>query len=293
VRGHGKLTSGNRREKIRYQCEVDIRRGRIETAHYRPVEKPPMTDRDALQLCQGAITDEVKGDRGRGAKVSFSENNTYSISRFEKGVRGKAKLKSGGDRDPIAYECTVNTRRERVTNAHYRLLETPRPSQKRIVELCQIVTREMAAVDHGRRATVKFDDAETFAVSERETGVQGSGLLRVGNDRNPIRYRCSVDLRTVKVTDARYRPVEQPRKSTQRTVDMCHTELREQIASDLNDSVSLKFETSETFFVSNAVEGVRGKGVVGAGRRARDHIRYECEVNIRRGRVDEARYRYR
>jgi hypothetical protein len=293
VRGTGKLASGNEREKIRYECEVDIRRGRIEAAHYRPVEKAPMTDKDTLRLCQAQITDEVKEDRGRSTKISFVENKAYSISRFEKGVQGKAKLKSGDDRDSIAYECRVNTRRERVTDAHYRLLEKPRPSREHVVELCQMVTREMAAADHGRRAAVEFDDAETVAVSEREMRVRGSGRLRVRGDRDPIRYSCSVDLRKVKVTDARYRPVEQPRQSTQRTLDMCHAELRRQIASDREESASLKFDTSETFFVSNAIEGVRGKGVVRVGRRERDPIRYECEVNIRRGNVKEARYRYR
>jgi hypothetical protein len=224
--------------------------------------------------------------------VAFAANDIFTISRFEKGVRGKAKLRSGDGRDPIAYECTLNTRRERVTAAHYRLLEKPRPSRERIVELCQMVTREMAAADHGRRAELEFDGAETFAISERETGVRGSGLLRVRGDRDAIRYRCSVDLHKRKVTDARYRPVEPPRESTQRTLDLCHTELREQIASDREDSVSLEFDTSETFFVSNAVEGVRGKGAIRAGRHDRDRIRYECEVNIRRGRVKTARYRY-
>ena len=293
VRGNAKVESGNHREKIRYECEVDIRRGRIDTAHYRPIEKPPMTDKDALKLCQAKISDEVKDDRGRGTKVSFTNQSTYSISRFERGVQGKAKLKSGDDRDSIAYECKVNTRGERVTDAHYRLLERPRPSRKTVVELCQMVTREMAAADHGRRAKVDFDDAETFAVSDREMGVRGGGRLRIGGKHDPIRYRCSVDLRKSKVTDARYRPIEQPRQSTRRTVDMCHAELHEQISSDRDEPASLKLKTSETYFISNAIEGVRGKGVVKVGRHDRDRIRYECEVNIRRGRVKEARYRYR
>jgi hypothetical protein len=293
VHGNAKFESGNHHEKIRYECEVDIRRGRIDTADYRPIEKPPLSDKGALQLCQAKITDEVQDDRGRGTKVSFAEQNTYSITRFEKGVQGKAKLKSAGDRDSIAYECSVNTRRERVTNASYHLLEKPRPSRKRVVELCQMVTREMAAADHGRRAKVDFDDAQTVAVSEREMGVRGSGRLRVGNERDPIRYSCSVDLRKLKVTDARYRPIESPRQATQRTIDMCQAELREQISSDRGGSTSLKFETAETFFVSNAIESVRGTGVVKEGRHDRDGIRYECQVNIRRGSVKEARYRYR
>jgi hypothetical protein len=293
VRGNGKIESGNRREKIRYECEVDVRRGRIDAAHFQPIEKPALTDQQIVKLCKTSVADAVIEDRGRRMNISFAEEHVYSISRHHKGVQGKAKLKTGKNRDQIAYECKVNTRQERVTDAHYRLLESPRPSRKHVVELCQAVTREMAAADHGRSARVDFDDAETFEVSEREMGVRGSGKLRVGGDRDPIRYSCNVDLRKTKVTDARYRAVERPRQSTQRTVDMCHAELRARISSDRGASASLNFETSETFFVSHALEGVRGTGVAKVGRRDRDRFRYECKVNIRRGAVKEARYLYR
>ena len=74
---------------------------------------------------------------------------------------------------------------------------------------------------------------------------------------------------------------------------MCHAELREQVSSDRDESASLVVESTETFYISNAVEGVRGNGIIEEGRDDRDFIRYECEVNIRRGRVKEARYRYR
>jgi len=293
VRGNARVESGKQREKIRYECEVDVRRGRIQAAHFQSLEKPAMTNKDVVKLCKASISDAVIQDRGRRMNISFGDNHVYAISRHKKGVQGKAKLKSGSGKDPIAYECKGNTRQERVTDAHYRLLDKPRPSRKHVVDLCQKVTREMAAADHGRRAKVDFDDAQTFDVSEREMGVRGNGKLHVGRDRDAIRYSCNVDLRRVKVTDARYRPVERPRRSTRRTIDMCHAELRERISADRGSSTALKFESSETFFISNSLEGVRGKGVAKIGRDDRDHFRYECKVNIRGGGVKEARYLYR
>lgn len=293
VKGEAQYRSGKDREKIRYECEVDIWRHRIAEAHYRSVEKPPMSDQDALQLCQGKITDDLKDDRGRRTKVSFKENTVYSISRTRKGIEGRAGLKSATGHEIIDYECTVNTRRERVTDADYRVLERPGPPRKRVVEMCRMVTREMVAADHGRRAKVDFDVAETFAMAKREIGVRGSGRLRVGNRHDPIRYRCRVDLRTSKVTDARYRAVKPPQQSTQRSIDLCRARLLDKISSDRNARASLSFENTETYFVSTAVEGVRGNGVAEVGRGDRDRIRFECEVNIRRGRVKEARYHYR
>jgi hypothetical protein len=140
---------------------------------------------------------------------------------------------------------------------------------------------------------VKFKTAETFSSSKYKTGVQGRGELKVGGDRDPIHYVCTVDLRRLKITEARYRPIESSRDQRQRTVDLCHDAVRQRVASDHDGRVSLGFDRSETFFVSNSKEGVRGEGGIRFGRRNREAIRYECEVDIRRGRVTEVRYRYR
>jgi len=293
VRGRAELKSGSQREKIRYACTVNVRRGRIEDAHYSPLAGPPLSDAEAVKLCQGAITGEAKADRGKKARVSFDTGSSYFVSPSERGVRGRAQLRSGPEHERVAYECKVDVRVRRVTLAHYRSLEKPEHSEKRIIKACQDVTREMVAADHGRRASVKFATAETFSSSERKAGVQGRGELRVGGDRDPIHYLCTVDLRKLKITEARYRPIQSSPDQRRRTVDLCHEAVRERVASDQDGRVSLNFERSETYFISNAEEGVRGEGVIRSGRRSRDPIRYECEVNVRRGHVTEARYRYR
>jgi hypothetical protein len=293
VRGRARLKSGNQWEEIRYACTVNVRRGRIEAADYSPVAKPLLSDAEVVKLCQGVIAGEARADRGKKARVSFDTGSSYSISSSERGVHGRAQLRSGSARERIAYECKVDARARRVTLAEYHSLEKPEVSEKRVIDACQEVTREMVAADHGRRAGVKFKTAETFSSSKRKTGVQGRGELRVGGDRDPIHYVCTVDLRKLKITEARYRPIESSRDQSQRTVDLCHEAVRERVASDREGRVSLGFDRSETFFISNSKEGVRGEGGIRSGRRSRDAIRYECEVDIRRGRVTEVRYRYR
>jgi hypothetical protein len=173
VRGMGRVKTGDRREGIKYECTVDIRRGQVTRARYRPIEKPPLTNADAVQLCQREIAEKAGADRGRQTKVSFDEGEAHVVSRSERGVRGEAKLRTGGDKERIAYECTVDVRRRSVTAAHYRPLEKPPPPSERIIKVCQMVTRQIAAADYGRPVAVEFETAETFSLSNRRTGVRG------------------------------------------------------------------------------------------------------------------------
>lgn len=293
VRGRAKLKSGKEWQGIRYACTVDLRRGRVEAAHYSQLAKPVPSDAEVVKLCQGAIVGEAKADRGQRTKVTFEKGSTHSISASRQGVSGRAELRSGAEREQIAYRCKVNLHQARVTLAEYRLLERPGGFEERVIQACQDVTREMVAADHGRRAKVKFQTAETFASSKRATGVQGRGILVSGGERDPIQYLCTVNPRKLKVTEARYREIEVPRDQIRRTVDLCHEALRERVESDHGSRVSLAVESSESYFISIAEQGVRGEAAIRKGRRYRDLIRYDCRVNLRRGRVDEVRYRYR
>jgi hypothetical protein len=291
VRGRAKVGVGSHWEAIRYECTVDVRRGRVHAARYHTLEKPPLSDARAVELCQQAVADRAAQKHGSRARVAFDSGSAASVSGSEKRVRGKAKLETGRDREPIAYECSVDVRRERVTNAHYDSRAKPGPSDEQLVEACQMVTREIVAAEHGRRASVEFATGEVFDVSKGQRGVRGRGVLEVRRDRDAIRYQCTLDRRLGKVTEARYRPIEQPPEVAQKTVDLCHQAVRAKVAADRERRTSVEFETTESYFVSQSEEGVRGHGSVRSG--DRDPIRYDCTVNIRRGLVTEARFRYR
>jgi hypothetical protein len=87
--------------------------------------------------------------------------------------------------------------------------------------------------------------------------------------------------------------VAQPMPSARgHVVDYCHQTIQPQAADRFGRRVGVRFDTPETYFVSSAVEGVRGGALV-AGGGVRERIEYDCTVNIRRGLVTEARYRYR
>jgi len=293
VSGRGRLRNRKAGERIRYECTVDLHRGRVSRADYSTLEKPHLSDAGVVKLCQGAIADRLRSEGRHAAKTTFKSGQAFFLSKFERSVRGQMNLKSRGSTQRAHYECSVDVRRERVTAAHYRSVGDHPASNPRIVEACQMVTLEMAAADHGRRARIDFAPVEVVSPSRHESTVTGGGVLKVGGSRDPIRYRCSVHPRNLKITDARYRKVVSPPDRTQRTVDLCHEELRARVAADRKGRLSVVFDTSETYYISNAEEGVRGRGAVKDKAHDRDPIRYQCTVNIRRGRVAKAGYRYR
>jgi hypothetical protein len=295
VRGRARVGVGSHREAIRYECTVDVRRGRVYAARYHSVDRAPVSNARAVELCQGAIVDRAARERGHRTRVDFGSGTEVSLSGSEKRVRGKAKLEAGRDSEPITYECGVDVRRERVTSAHYRSRAGPRRSDAELVRDCQMVTREIVAAEHGRRASVEFATGEVFDISKRERGVRGRGVLEVRRNRDPIRYQCKLDRHRGKVTDARYRAIEPPPNALQNSMDLCHQAVRAKVSAHRDGRTSVEFESADAYFVSQSEEGVRGHGFVRSGYRGRDRdaIRYDCTVNIRRGLVTEARYRYR
>jgi len=280
VRGRAKVGAGNHWEAIRYECTMNVRRGRVHAARYHPLEQPALSDARAVELCQQAVAGRATREHGSRARVDFSSGNAVSVSKSEKRVRGNAKLNAGRDREPIAYECSVDVRRERVTNAHYQSRGKPRPSDGKLVETCQMVTREIIAAEHGRRASVEFATGEVFDISKGQRGVRGRGVLEVRRNREAIRYQCMLDGRRGKVTEARYRPVERSPVVAQQTMDLCHQAVRAKVAAARKRRTSVEFQSH---------------GSVRSGRLDRDPdaIRYDCTVNIRRGLVTKARFRYR
>jgi hypothetical protein len=292
VRGDGRWKVGKDWVGLEYECTVDLRRGQVTRARYRPLEKPLLSDKGAVKLCQQTIEDQAKSDRGQRTKAAFKSGDAFGVSRFERGVRGRAELKYGAVREQVDYECSVDVRAVRVSAAHYRTLASL-PSEDQIVKNCQAATREMVTAQEGRRTSVQFETAEMQTTSRQRGRVQGRGTLKAGGSRDPMAYFCTADLRTAKITAARYRRLALPPDRANRTVELCHEELRARVASDRDDVASLTFATSETSFVSNSKETVRGRGELRFGNRGRVSIRYECTVDIRRGRVTDARYSYR
>ena len=66
--------------------------------------------------------------------------------------------------------------------------------------------------------------------------------------------------------------------------------LQEKIRPTRGQGGKLKIENTESYFISNSEEGVRGRAVITTGFRHRQTqpVSYDCKVDIRRGRVNEA-----
>jgi Protein of unknown function (DUF3011) len=77
------------------------------------------TDDEAVSLCKQAITEKVMRSVGRRAQIQFSvADGTGSGSRTQ--VNGNAVVASRGKADRIAYSCTVDTRKNRVTESRWK-----------------------------------------------------------------------------------------------------------------------------------------------------------------------------
>jgi len=89
------------------------------------------------------------------------------------------------------------------------------------------------------------------------------------------------------------RSAAQPQQqNSQYAVEQCQQELRLRIEREQGRRSRVDFARAETYFVSNAEEGVRGTATLRGerDRRAPQLISYNCTVNIRNGRVREATY---
>jgi hypothetical protein len=156
--------------------------------------------------------------------------------------------------------------------------------------------------------------AEEFVIATRDVEITGSGPIDGAGNRtifmrnriNGGQAECQINVASsrvlsVRITSQPGQPVPPPNRPPGNTVSpnqpsvrACHGEIDRQIRRAYGgvEKVLFSTDTTRTFFISNAKEGVRGDGQFRQGP-TWFNFDYTCQVNIRNGRVTQANFNIR
>ncbi|MEA5508647.1 hypothetical protein VB715_02610 [Crocosphaera sp. UHCC 0190] len=119
-------------QNYRFDCNVDIRQGKVTKISYSPdssnSNRPRANTQEIIRLCQDNIRQRISSNQiniggiiginlGTGRRIEFRDSaDTFYISDNQEGVRGSAVLTSGFQQSQVNYECTVDLEQGTVTN---------------------------------------------------------------------------------------------------------------------------------------------------------------------------------
>lgn len=120
VEGEGVLRTRRDRTRFNYDCVVDRRQNRVSQVNYRLTDQPQSGGgEEAVERCQAAVADRIDRDLGYRPQLSFGPAQVGYPERDRQTVRGEARLRGRRGWDEIRYGCTVDTRRNRVSDVRY------------------------------------------------------------------------------------------------------------------------------------------------------------------------------
>ncbi|MEE4379971.1 MAG: DUF3011 domain-containing protein [Candidatus Competibacteraceae bacterium] len=119
VKGEATVSAGRERNRIDYQCVIDLRQGKVTQVNYQAVGQSGSVDIEVIAPCQSAVVDRISQDLGYTAQIAFDAADISRVSNNRQTVRGPARVRTRSDWRNITYSCTLNTRRNRVTEVYY------------------------------------------------------------------------------------------------------------------------------------------------------------------------------
>lgn len=232
-----------------------------------------------LRRCQNALTDRI----GQQIQVQTDTLTPYFISNAEQGIRGQGNLDSSGNFRPFDFDCQVNVRDGRVVSLEYNYQSSGNNGtvNDNVRRRCQ----DALADRIGQRVQLSSDTFRSYFISNAEQGLQGEGTLdRSGNFR-PFEFDCQVNTRTGRVNRLSYNylSANNPTDVSPAVLQACQMALGDR----LNQRVQIDRNRLQPYFISNAEQGLRGEAVTGRETRP---FRFDCQVNLRNGRVTRIDY---
>ncbi|WP_338441347.1 hypothetical protein VZG28_11395 [Synechococcus elongatus IITB4] len=232
-----------------------------------------------LRRCQNALAERI----GQRIQVQTDTLTPYFISNAEQGIRGQGNLDSSGNFRPFDFDCQVNVRDGRVVSLEYNYQSSGNNGtvNDNVRRRCQ----DALADRIGQRVQLSSDTFRPYFISNAEQGLRGEGTLdRAGNFR-PFEFDCQVNTRTGRVNRLTYNylSANNPTDISPAVLQACQIALRDRIGQ----RVQIDRNSLQSYFISNAAEGLRGEAVAG---RETQPFQFDCQVNLRNGRVTRLDY---
>lgn len=131
--GNRTIFMRNRVNGGRAECRINVATSQVSSvritsqpgAPVPPPTRPPgnsaSPNQPSVRVCHADITNQIRRAFAGVEKVIFSTDDirTFFISNAKEGVRGTGQFRQGQSWFPFDYNCTVNTRNGRVTQANF------------------------------------------------------------------------------------------------------------------------------------------------------------------------------
>jgi len=117
VRGDATVRAGRERKRIDYECVINLSQGKVTQVNYHAADQS--VDTGVIATCQSVVIDKISQDLGYAAQIAFAAADTSTVSGNRQTVRGPARVRTRSDWRNIHYNCTLDIRRNRVTEVYY------------------------------------------------------------------------------------------------------------------------------------------------------------------------------
>lgn len=131
--GNRTILMRNRINKAQAECQIQVATSRVLSVRITsqpggpvpPTTRPPgnsvSPNQPSVRACHGEINRQINQAFARVEKIIFSTDDirTFFISNAKEGVRGTGQFRQGPTWFPFDYDCTVNIRNGRVTQANF------------------------------------------------------------------------------------------------------------------------------------------------------------------------------
>ncbi|MCG8428382.1 MAG: hypothetical protein MI754_13585 [Chromatiales bacterium] len=240
-----------------------------------------------IDLCQDAVVDKIKRQRGYSADVQFGTPDIYQASKKIDTVEGKGTIRESRRYTHFDYSCDVNIRSDRVLHADidYRHSTTP----QRLVRICHDSVRERAQNEIGPRAQVTFQKTQTKPLSSRTTKISGEYDISHNNRTGKMRYSCKVDTKHHRLDSLTTRWIEPLSGPAINYAERCHQAVTKKV--ERNGGRKVNIRSTQRTRSKNKLD-ISGKATFKQDKQKK-HIEYACHINTRKGRLESVNYRFK
>ena len=210
VKGEAYVRNNKERLRVDYRCIVQRENGKVTDVKLDWRDKPGNDGNkgNAASACKSHISKKVQRDTSGQVSIDFRKHESSGISGNRRRITGNAHVGSGRGTGKIAYECMVDTRYMKVTNANYRWTQKL-PSggnkgydKKKAQKQCHKAIANK--LHREKNQNVDFRSTSFRPVGKADLMVEGRIRVFGNGKQYGARYECRANGRSGQVLSARY-----------------------------------------------------------------------------------------